>query len=158
MQFQEGDIDGVVVRQIEPVSDSRGWLMELFRSDEIPSDVMPDMCYISMTHPGVSRGPHEHAHQTDMFCFVGPGSFDLFLWDNRSDSATCGIRTNLIVGEENPTLLIVPPGVVHAYRNVGGADAFVLNLPNRLYKGSNRIDPVDEIRHEDDPSSPFKLE
>ena len=132
--------------------------MEIFRSDEIPSGAMPVMGYVSVTRPGESRGPHEHTHQTDMFCFIGPGVFELWLWDRRPESETCGNKMRTIVGEDNPTLLIVPPGLVHAYRNVGEADAMVLNLPNRLYAGSNRGDPVDEIRHEDDPETPYRLE
>jgi dTDP-4-dehydrorhamnose 3,5-epimerase len=55
-------------------------------------------------------------------------------------------------------LLIVPPGVVHAYQNVGGVPGLVFNCPNRLYKGAGRQEPVDEIRHEEDPDSPFKLD
>jgi dTDP-4-dehydrorhamnose 3,5-epimerase len=50
----------------------------------------------------------------------------------------------------------VPPGVVHAYRNVGDDDAFVLNFPDRLYAGKNKAEPVDEIRHEETDSE-FKL-
>ena len=32
------------------------------------------------------------------------------------------------------------------------------NLPNRLFLGPGRKDPIDEIRHEDDPSTPFQLD
>jgi dTDP-4-dehydrorhamnose 3,5-epimerase len=48
--------------------------------------------------------------------------------------------------------------VVHAYKNVGAAPALVINLPDRLYKGPERREPVDEIRHEDNPHSLFKVE
>jgi dTDP-4-dehydrorhamnose 3,5-epimerase len=54
-------------------------------------------------------------------------------------------------------LLIIPPGVVHAYRNVGSGPGWVFNCPNRLYKGPERKEPVDEIRHEADPKTIFKL-
>jgi dTDP-4-dehydrorhamnose 3,5-epimerase len=60
-------------------------------------------------------------------------------------------------GKDNPVLVIVPPGVVHAYKNVGEADAFVLNFPNQLYAGWGKKEPVDEIRHESDPDSRFKI-
>jgi hypothetical protein len=33
----------------------------------------------------------------------------------------------------------------------------VINIPNRLYAGVNRAEPVDEIRHEDAADSRFKL-
>jgi dTDP-4-dehydrorhamnose 3,5-epimerase len=52
----------------------------------------------------------------------------------------------------------VPPGVVHGYRNVGGKDGLVMNLPNRLFMGPKRAEPVDELRHEIDPASPFDMD
>ena len=43
----------------------------------------------------------------------------------------------------------MPPGVVHAYRNLSRAErGLVLNYPDRLYAGTGRREPVDEIRHE----------
>jgi dTDP-4-dehydrorhamnose 3,5-epimerase len=61
------------------------------------------------------------------------------------------------LGSDAPTLVIVPPGVVHAYRNVGDRDAFVLNFPDQLYAGWGKKEPVDEIRHEDAEDSRFRL-
>jgi dTDP-4-dehydrorhamnose 3,5-epimerase len=53
--------------------------------------------------------------------------------------------------------VLIPPGIVHAYRNVGDKPGVVINCPNQLYRGAGRTDPVDEIRHEDDPHSPFQI-
>jgi dTDP-4-dehydrorhamnose 3,5-epimerase len=55
-------------------------------------------------------------------------------------------------------LIVIPPGVVHAYTNVSDVPGLVFNGPNRLYKGPGRKEPVDEVRHEDDPDSPFRVE
>ena len=116
------------------------------------------MAYLSMTRPGVVRGPHEHGEQTDFFAFVGPSDFEVTLWDNRPGSPTFGRREVFVLGVSRPATLITPPGVVHAYRNVGKVEGWVLNFPNRLYKGPGRTEPVDEVRHEDDPCSSFKVE
>ena len=62
------------------------------------------------------------------------------------------------VGENSPFALIVPAGVVHAYKNVGDKDGLVFNGANRLYAGWLKQDPVDEIRHEKDPNTPYKLD
>ena len=75
--FERGVIQGVQVRPLKKHRDDRGWLMELFRADEIDSDMMPAMSYVSETLPGVTRGPHEHVKQTDYFCFLGPSTFRL---------------------------------------------------------------------------------
>ncbi len=115
---------------------------------------MPEMGYVSYTHPGVSRGPHEHREQSDGFAFVD-GSYELHLWENRPGFAEAA--EVLRVGEDNPVFVIVPPGVVHGYRNVGDRDAFVFNVPDKLYAGRGRSEPVDEIRHESDADSRFQL-
>ncbi|RJQ49085.1 MAG: dTDP-4-dehydrorhamnose 3,5-epimerase, partial [Nitrospiraceae bacterium] len=48
--------------------------------------------------------------------------------------------------------------IVHAYKNIGIVDGLVINLPDRLYKGWGKTEPVDEIRYEDDPKTPFRIE
>ncbi|MEP6754083.1 MAG: dTDP-4-dehydrorhamnose 3,5-epimerase [Chthonomonadales bacterium] len=138
--------DGVVIKKIGKYEDRRGWLMEMFRDDELPEGFEPTMGYVSMTFPGVSRGPHEHVHQTDGFCFLN-GTYELGLWENRPGKPA-GHEMH-VVGEDNPVIVIVPPGVVHAYRNVGDSDAWVLNFPDKLYAGWGKKEPVDEIRHEE---------
>ena len=138
--------------------DSRGWLLELYREDQAALDQIPAMAYASMTLPGVSRGPHEHVEQTDRFCFFGPSDFEIVLWDNRPASPTFNNRMKFIAGHTSPSLVVVPKGVVHGYRNIGAESGLILNLPDRLYRGPNRQEEVDEIRHELDPESPFHLE
>jgi dTDP-4-dehydrorhamnose 3,5-epimerase len=148
------DIPGVVVRPLDQHADARGWLTELFRADELPDGFLPAMGYLSVTRPGVARGPHEHTGQTDAFAFLD-GEYELHLWENRPGLPQA--HAVLRVGRGRPALVLVPPGVVHAYRNVGSTEAFVLNFPDRLYRGPGRKEEVDEVRHEDDESSRFRL-
>jgi len=155
--FVKGPIDGVEIRRLRKHLDERGWLCELFRMDEPAQSILPAMSYLSLTRSGVTRGPHEHCDQTDWFCFIGPSNFLLVLWDNRPLRPTYGHRLRMVLGEDEPTAVIVPPGVVHGYRNVGGKDGLVVNLPNRLFMGAGRAGPVDELRHEIDPASPFDM-
>ena len=152
------DIEGIIVRALKRYNDDRGWLTELFRHDELAAEVHPAMSYVSMTRPGVARGPHEHVDQTDCFAFIGPSTFRLYLWDNRPNSSTHGSKATFDLGEANPALVVVPPGVVHAYKNIGTGDGIVYNAPNRLYAGEGRKEEVDEIRHEDGSGSPFALD
>lgn len=158
MQFQEGKIEGVILRQYKKYSDHRGWLVELFRQDELEAELHPVMAYVSSTNPGVARGPHEHVDQTDFFGFVGPSTFRVYLWDAREKSPTFGNRMVFEAGENNPVAVIIPPGVVHAYRNIGTVNGWVFNAPNRLYAGKGKKEKVDEIRHEEDLNSPFVMD
>ena len=150
MGFKRGDIEGVHVVKLVKFVDERGFLIETFREDMLPQKIQPQMSYVSYTEPGVSRGPHEHRHQTDVFAFIGPGNLKVVLWDNRKESATFGNTMTCFAGADNPLLMVVPPGVVHGYRNISKTErGMVLNYPDRLFKGWGKEEPVDEIRHED---------
>jgi dTDP-4-dehydrorhamnose 3,5-epimerase len=157
-EFKRGQIRDVVVRDVRKFVDERGWLAELFRHDEMEAEYFPAMCYISSTEPGVVRGPHEHVDQADFFVFMGPSNFKVRLWDNRADSETYNCVMTLYAGADNPKSVLVPKGVVHAYRNVGGAPGIVINCPNRLYMGAGKREEIDEIRHEDDPATIYRME
>jgi dTDP-4-dehydrorhamnose 3,5-epimerase len=147
-----------LVRKLARHIDERGWLTELFREDELPDEYRPVMCYASMTKPGVARGPHEHREQTDCFAFPGPSTFRIYLWDNRPESATYGNRCRFEAGEGHPLAVLIPPGVVHAYKNIGPVDGIVLNAPDRLYAGAGKKGPLDEIRYEDSDDRRFSFD
>jgi dTDP-4-dehydrorhamnose 3,5-epimerase len=156
--FEPGQVHDVIVRQLPRHDDARGWLTELFRCDELPAQFLPVKAYISSTRPGITRGPHEHVDQADLFCFLGPSNFKVRMWDNRSDSPTYRKVSTLVAGENDPQLVIIPKGVVHAYQNIGDKDGIVINCPNRLYKGDRRGEEIDEIRHEDNPDTIFRMD
>ncbi len=150
---QQINIPGVLTRPLRRFTDSRGWLSELFRDDELPEGFKPVMGYASITHPGVARGPHEHREQADGFAFIF-GTFEITVWENRPGRER--VKQVITAGTANPIFMVVPAGVVHAYRNIGEEDGLVLNFPDQLYAGHGKKDPVDEIRHEDIDSE-FKL-
>ncbi len=156
--FEIGSIEGIAFKSLKVHTDQRGWLAEIYREDELSADFFPVMAYLSETLPGITRGPHEHRHQSDYFAFTGPGEFCLYLWDIRVKSSTYGVMMKTPVGQTNRCTVIVPPGVVHAYKNMGNIPGWVINLPNRLFAGEGRKEPVDEIRHEDNPTLLFLLD
>jgi dTDP-4-dehydrorhamnose 3,5-epimerase len=154
--IEENNIDGVIITKLNVLKDERGWLAEIYRSDEI--DLIPAMAYVSYTKVGVKRGPHEHVMQSDIFILVGPGDFELSLWDNRKESNTFGKHMKFVVGESNCARVIVPPGVVHGYKSISENGAWAINLPDKLFAGKNHSEEVDEIRHETDPTTKFKID
>lgn len=155
--FKAGEIDitieGVSIKPVKQNTDSRGWLAEVYRLDEVDG-YKPEMSYISMTYPNIVRGPHEHMEQTDYFCFLG--SFTLYLWDNRKGSSTYGNK--MVIEKADRMVAVVPPGVVHAYKNSGDTDGMVLNFPDKLFAGWGKKEKVDEVRYENNPESPFRIE
>ena len=163
MEWKETEIEGVVIRTLVPNDDDRGSLTELFRRDELQQKLRkgfsPAMGYMSVTNPGVMRGPHEHRRQTDVFVFLG--RFELYLWKHHRKSVdpvidlTTHIRYKVSTIPEVPCRVIVPPGVVHGYENVGSEPGTVFNFPDQLYAGWGRGETVDEIRHENDPETKY---
>src|SRR5438105_4986678 len=111
MSAVESQIEGVIIRPLRRHTDARGWLMELLREDELPEGFRPVMAYVSVTHAGVARGPHEHREQSDGFCFVD-GTYEITLWENRPGRPR--IREVVHAGENAPLFMVIPPGVVHA--------------------------------------------
>lgn len=154
-------IDGVKITRLNKAVDERGWLAEMFRED---GEYIPKMGYISMTHPFVVRGPHEHLEQSDCFTFLG--SFKIQLWDNRGSVVPNGDKKwagsydeEMVIFSHPGELLsvIVPPKVVHGYQNIGYDNGFVINHPDQLFAGKDRKEKIDEIRHED-INSKFKFD
>ena len=149
MNFKKGDIEGVIIKKITKNMDERGYLVETFREDTLPDRLKPAMSYVSFTKPGAARGPHEHLKQTDIFVFLGPGDFKIRLWDNRKNGKTYSSFMEITGGEDNPILVIIPPGIVHGYKNISKEVGMVINYPDQLYKGWHKEEEMDEIRHED---------
>ena len=150
MGFKQDNIDGVHVVQLVKNVDWRGYLIETFRIDMLPEEIQPQMSYVSYTEAGLVRGPHEHMEQTDMFAFIGPGNFKVKLWDNRKQSKTFRHVMTYFSGLDNPLLIVVPPGVVHGYKNISLTErGMVIVLQNKLLKSLKKNEEVDEIRHDD---------
>lgn len=156
--FTKGKINDVIITPLKKFVDERGWLVEFFRHDEVAEEFYPVMGYLSVTEPNVQRGPHEHVDQADLFSFIGPSNFKLRLWDNRETSETYRNVMTLFVGADNPQSVIIPKGVVHAYKNVGSVQGMVINCPNQLFMGEGKRAPIDEIRHEDDPDTIYRVD
>jgi len=161
-------INDVIVERVDKHVDERGFLIETFRiDDEFFNSIyrLKDgtytgcpMSYISATKANTVRGPHEHKEQTDVFCFIGSSKFEVRLWDNRPDSSTYKTEMRFFAEESFPLIVIIPPGVVHGYKNVGSNLGYVVNMPDKLYAGWDKKEKVDEIRWESDENSPFKMD
>jgi len=159
MKFEKGKIEGVIIKKLVKFSDERGFLIEIFRKDNLPDILLPVMSLVSYTKPGIVRGPNEHSKQNDIFCFFGPGDFKIKLWDNRKESKTYGNYMEFFAGKENQIVFTVPFGVVHGYKNISQSeDGMVISYADKLYKGWDKKEPVDKIRYDTGEPSPFNID
>ena len=134
------DIKDVKIKQLKVIPDERGWLMEILRCDDDIFEKFGQV-YISTAYPNVVKGWHYHKIQTDNFTCIR-GMMKVALYDARKESPTNRALMELFIGEKNPALISVPPGVYHGFKAIGTETAFFISIPTMPY---NYKDP-DEYR------------
>ena len=124
-------IEGVKVRKLRHIPDERGYLMEMLRSDWEEYDKFGQV-YITAVYPGVVKGWHYHKIQTDHFICVH-GMAKVVLYDGREGSPTHGEVDEYFMGQQNPMLLKIPPGVMHGFKGISQEMTLIVNVPTELY-------------------------
>ncbi|MFC1913748.1 dTDP-4-dehydrorhamnose 3,5-epimerase family protein [Chloroflexota bacterium] len=139
-------IHGVAVKKLVMHCDESGGLMELLRADD---DIFTKFgqAYVSITYPGVIKAWHYHKLQTDYMTVI-KGMSKFVLYDDRDDSPTKGVINEFFIGEQNPVMITIPPGVFHGQKPYGDSPSFIVNLPSEPFNINEpdeyRIEPFDE--------------
>jgi dTDP-4-dehydrorhamnose 3,5-epimerase len=133
-------IEGVIIKDLKPILDERGYLQECFRSDW-PIFKKFGQAYITVAFPNVVKAWHSHKIQTDNMVCIN-GNAKLVLCDNRKNSSTYRMINELFFGEKKPLLITIPPNIWHGFKAIGGKRIVVLNIPTELYN----YDAPDEYR------------
>lgn len=128
-------IIGVKVKSLKINLDDRGYLMEIIRNDEAFFTRF-GQCYLTTCFPGIVKAWHMHERQEDNICAV-KGNVKLVLSDLREKSPTATEINEFFLGEQNPLLVKVPPGVYHGFTPLGSDTAILLNLPSEPYSRAN---------------------
>jgi len=143
-------IEGVATKKLKVIPDERGRLMECLRSDD-DLFVKFGQFYMTTTLPGVVKGWHLHHVQWDNIVCV-KGLIKLVLCDQRDGSPTKGQIDELFLGEHDPLLVRVPPGVWHGWKCVSVDEAYIVNAPTEVYVYD--APDQDELPH-DTPNIPY---
>jgi dTDP-4-dehydrorhamnose 3,5-epimerase len=133
-------IDGVRHKQLVKHCDDRGYFAELVRDDEGLLERFGQMS-VSMSYPGVIKAFHYHKKQDDIWFFPS-GNAQVVLVDMREDSRTFKETNVFYMGEENPSVLLIPRGVAHGYRVLGNEPLTIVYLTTQSYSP----DAPDEYR------------
>lgn len=107
-------IDGVDRRKVEPHTDARGTLRDVWRRSRQPLHF--EQALVTRSEPNALRGMHYHLKQSDLI-FVPEGRIYLALIDLRAGGAMRSEDFWLDAGES----VLAPPGVGHGYATVEGA-------------------------------------
>ena len=146
-------IDGVVTKEIRPVTVGNGSLTEIWRDEWRLDELVIGQVFQRLLDPGVVTGWHAHARTTDRL-FCASGRIRLSLYDGRGSSPTSGTVLQRVFGPERPMLVVVPPGVWHGIKALGASPALLLNLVDKAYAYD---DPDHERLPPDSPRIPVKL-
>jgi dTDP-4-dehydrorhamnose 3,5-epimerase len=138
-------IQGVQVKQLKWITDERGKLMEMLRSDD-PIFQKFGQIYVTTCYPAVVKAWHYHKKQDDNFIVI-KGMAKVVLYDNRQDSPTRGLVNEFFTGEDNPMLIHIPHLVLHGFKAYGSGPAYIVNAVTEPYNPKEpdefRIDPFD---------------
>jgi dTDP-4-dehydrorhamnose 3,5-epimerase len=136
-------IQGVVVKELKPIPDERGRLMEILRSDDESFEKFGQV-YMTTAYPGVVKAWHYHKKQTDNMACIS-GMMKLVLYDSRNDSSTKGEIEEIFFGDHKPLLIRIPPFVYHGFKTISEREALVINVPTEVYVYDSpeeyRVDP-----------------
>jgi len=138
-------IHGVKVKQLKPLIDERGLLMEILRCDDQIFERFGQV-YMTLCKEGVAKAWHYHKLQTDNFaCLCGESL--VVLYDEREGSPTRGTVEEFVLKappcQDNQALLLqIPPLVIHGFTARKSQEAVILNIPTLPY----RYNDPDEYR------------
>jgi len=125
-------IEGVRFRPTRPAPHEDGYLTEVARASWEILDAPVVQVHSTTTFPGRVRAWGLHRAITDRL-FVASGLVKLVVFDGRQGSPTFGLITEVVIGEKNPGLLIIPPSLYHGWKNIGPSDAIIINMPDKMY-------------------------
>jgi dTDP-4-dehydrorhamnose 3,5-epimerase len=143
-------IDGVQVIPLKLVLNERGRLMEVLRRDE-PWFAGFGQIYITRSLNGVVKAWYRHHHQIDQIAAI-TGGVKLALYDDRQNSATKGLVNEILMGESEPKLVRIPPGVWHGFKAID-SDPFLVHINTEPHDFEK---PDEDRLPPDDMSIPYQ--
>jgi dTDP-4-dehydrorhamnose 3,5-epimerase len=144
-----GRIHDVQVKTLVKHADERGVFMEqlkrgdvddeglLFVSDRPFAQTSRSLSYARGGNPPeLIKAFHWHKKQWDYWDVV-VGNARVVLVDLREDSPTCGVVQTLVIGENSPRVVAIPPLVAHGYQCLGLDDVHLVYYVTEPYDPSD---------------------
>jgi len=125
------EFEGVVFNKLVRNCDDRGFFSEIVRDDENLVERFGQMS-VSKTNAGVIKAFHYHKYQDDIWFFPS-GNVRAVLYDQREDSESYGLFKEYFMGEDNPSVLIIPKGVAHGYQVLGNEPATIVYSATKAF-------------------------
>lgn len=106
------------IKKLTVKKDDRGWLAEIIRTEDVNSQF--GQILVTTALPGKTKGNHYHKRKKEWYIVIkGKGLLRL------KDSKTSEIK-ELILDSKDLTLVEMPLNVIHAIKNIGDEELFLL--------------------------------
>ncbi len=130
---RQSPIQGVLFRETKNILTERSVVRECYRKDWALHEREIKHIIAVSSWPRQIMGWHKHLIQTD-HVFVVKGTFKAVLFDDRDESATRGDIYVTQLGDMRPGVLVIPPGIWHAFETLTMEPATLLNYFDREYQ------------------------
>lgn len=137
-------IEGVMLKNLITHSDERGFFREIIRvTDDCFKEGFGQLS-VAQVYQGVVKAWHIHKEQVDWW-YITNGLLRVALYDTREDSPTFKETMELLMGDNQPAVLLrIPAGVAHGYKCINGP-ALIFYVTSKVYDGADES----RIPHDD---------
>ena len=134
-------IKGVEIRPLRQIPDERGMIKHMLRRDDAWFREFGEI-YFSVVYPGAIKGWHLHRRMTLNYAVVS-GMIKLVLYDDRPNSTSRGVVQEIFLGQDNYSLVQVPPLIWNGFKGYGTTEAIVCNCASIVHdpEETERLDP-----------------
>ena len=122
------NIEGIKITPLKIISDHRGSVMHMLRSDSKVFKKFGEIYFSTVTKNGI-KAWHLHKEATLNYACV-KGNVKLVLFDDRDSSSTKGKYQELILSPKNYFLVTIPPNVWNGFKNLDNEESIIANCLN----------------------------
>lgn len=135
-------IQDVILQPLKQIVDERGKVMHMIRRDSEHFQKFGEI-YFSVVNPNTVKAWKKHLKMTQNLT-VPIGKIKMVIFDDRDDSKTKGQVQEIELGEDNYSLLIIPPNLWYGFAGISKEAALIANCSDMTH------DPDEVVRLADD--------
>jgi len=141
MNVEAGIIQGIQIVRLARIPDARGCVFHMLKSTD-PHFVRFGEIYFSSVYPQVIKAWKRHQRITTNYACIF-GRVKVAMYDDRQGSPTRGAIMELLMGPDEYSLAVIPPGVWHGFQGFSHPAAILANCASEPHDPSeiDRLDP-----------------
>ncbi len=137
-------IEGVKITPLKIISDDRGSVMHMMRSDSPIFENFGEIYFSTIYHESI-KAWHLHKEATLNYACVF-GKVKLILFDEREKSKTFSKYQEIELSPQNYFLVTIPPNIWNGFKGLGNDHSIIANCLNQPHDENEMVrrDPFDK--------------